>query len=235
MKEQNLFKWKHYQPDVIILTVRWYLRYSLSFRDLVEMMEERGLSISHTTIMRWVHQYGPELDKRIRRYLKQTNDSWRVDETYIKVKGQWMYLYRAVDSKGNTIDFYLSETRDTKAAKRFFKKALRSFHVSQPRVITIDKNPAYPVAIEELKNEKKMPAGIQIRQVKYLNNIVEQDHRFIKKRVRSMLGLKSLRTANCILSGVEAIHMMRKGQLHQRVKSARNEAEFIHKMFGLAI
>lgn len=146
-----------------------------------------------------------------------------------------MYLYRAVDSKGNTIDFYLSETRDTKAVKRFFKKALRSFHVSQPRVITIDKNPAYPVAIEGLKNEKKMPVGIQTRQVKYLNNIVEQDHRFIKKRVRSMLGPKSIRTANCILGGVEAMHMMRKGQPHQRVKSARNEAEFIHKLFGLAV
>ncbi|WP_255288901.1 IS6 family transposase, partial [Bacillus cereus] len=129
---------------MILLTVRWYLRYNLSFRDLMEMLEERGLSISHTTIMRWVHQYGPELDKRIRRHLKQTNDSWRVDETYIKVKGQWMYLYRAVDSKGNTIDFFLNKIRDQKAAKRFFKKALRSFHVSKPRVITVDKNPAYP-------------------------------------------------------------------------------------------
>ncbi|WP_144488634.1 IS6 family transposase, partial [Bacillus nitratireducens] len=105
MEKESLFKWKHYQPEIILLTVRWYLRYKLSFRDLVEMMAERGLSISHTTIMRWVHQYGPELDKRIRRYLKQTNDSWRVDETYIKLKGQWMYLYRAVDSNGNTIDF----------------------------------------------------------------------------------------------------------------------------------
>ncbi|HEK9104362.1 TPA: IS6 family transposase, partial [Bacillus pseudomycoides] len=104
MKNQNLFKWKHYQPDIILLTVRWYLRYNLSFHDLVEMMEERGLSIFHTIIIRWVHQYGPELDKRIRRYLKQTNDSWKVNETSIKVKGQWMYLYRAVDSKGNTID-----------------------------------------------------------------------------------------------------------------------------------
>ncbi|WP_033796736.1 IS6 family transposase, partial [Bacillus pseudomycoides] len=92
MEKENVFKWKHYQPDIILLTVRWYLRYNLSFRDLVEMLEERGLSISHITIMRWVHQYGPELDKRIRRHLKQTNDSWRVDETYIKVKGQWMYL-----------------------------------------------------------------------------------------------------------------------------------------------
>ncbi|OSY06480.1 hypothetical protein BTJ48_03353 [Bacillus mycoides] len=155
MEKQNLFKWKHYQPDIILLTVRWYLRYNLSFRNLVEMMEERGLSLAHTTIMRWVHQYAPELDKRVRRHLKSTNDSWRVDETYVKIKGQWMYLYRAVDSKGNTIDFYLRKTRDHRAAKRFFKKALQSFHVSKPRVITVDKNPAYPIAIGELKKEKK--------------------------------------------------------------------------------
>ncbi|MFD4819637.1 IS6 family transposase [Peribacillus butanolivorans] len=210
MENQHLFKWKHYQPDIILLTVRWYLRYNLSFRDLVEMMEERGLSIAHTKIMRWVHQYGPELDKRGRRHLKPTNDSWRVDETYVKVKGQWMYLYRTVDSEGNTIDFYLSKTREYKAVKRFFKKALRSFHVSKPRVITVDKNPAYPKAIEELKKEKKMPVGIQIRQVKYLNNIVEQDHRFIKKRVRTMLGLKSFRTAKSILSGITAMHIIKK-------------------------
>src|SRR3954453_11548373 len=225
MKKQNLFKWKHYQPDIILLTVRWYLRYNLGFRDLVEMMEERGLFIAHTTIMRLVHQYGPELDKRIRRHLKQTNDSWRVNETYIKVKGQWMYLYRAVDSKGNTIDFHLSKTRDYKAAKRFLKKALRSCHVSKPRVVTVDKNPAYPVAMEELKKEKKMPVGSQIRQVKYLNNIVEQDHRFIKKRVRSMLGLKSFRTAKFIISGIETMHIVKKGQLVLRDKSVQNQVK----------
>ncbi|MFB9759094.1 IS6 family transposase [Ectobacillus funiculus] len=233
MESQNLFKWKHYQPDIILLTVRWYLRYNLSFRDLVEMMEERGLSMAHTTIMRWVHQYSPELDKRLRRHLKPTNDSWRVDETYIKVKGQWMYLYRAVDSEGSTIDFYLSKTRDHKAAKHFFKKALRSFHVSKPRVITVDKNPAYPIAIEELRKEKNMPSGMQLRQKKYLNNIVEQDHRFIKRRVRSMLGLKSFRTANYILSGIEAMHMIKKKQVHQGVKSAQNRKEFIDKLFGI--
>ena len=196
-------------------------------------MEERGFSIAHTTIMCWVHQYGPELDNRVRRHLKKTNDSWRVDETYIKVKGQWMYLYRAVDSEGNTIDFYLSKTRDHKAAKRFFKKALRSFHVSIPRVITVDKNPAYPVAIEELKKEKKMPLGIQIRKIKYLNNIVEQDHRFIKKQVRSMLGLKSFQTAKQILAGVEAVHMMKKGQTLQGEKSVRNQVNLIHQLFDL--
>ncbi|WP_404799132.1 IS6 family transposase [Bacillus aerolatus] len=210
MEKQNLFKWKHYQPDIILLTIRWYLQYNLSFRNLVEIMEERGLSIAHTTIMRWVHQYGPELDERVRRHLKPTNDSWRVDETYLKVKGQWMYLYRAVDSEGNTTDFYLRVKQE--AAKRFFKKALRSLHVSTPPVITVDKNPAYPIAIEELKNEKKRPAGIQVRQVKYLNNVIEQDHRFIKKRVRSMLGLKSFHSAKSVISGIEAMHMIKKGQ-----------------------
>ncbi|PGT61165.1 IS6 family transposase, partial [Bacillus cereus] len=202
--------------------------------NLVEMMEERRLSIAHTTIMRWVHQYGLELDERVRRYLKPTNDSWRVDETYVKVKGQWMYLYRAVDSDGNTIDFYFSKTRDHKAAKRFFKKALRSFHVSKPRVITVDKKPAYPMAIEELKKEKKMLVGIQIRQAKYLSNIVEQDHRFIKKRVRSMLGLKSFRTAKSILSGIEVMHIIKKGPLTLKDKSVQNQVKFIHQLFGMA-
>ncbi|AWG44819.1 transposase (plasmid) [Priestia filamentosa] len=124
-----------------------------------------------------------------------------------------MYLYRAVDSEGNTIGFSLGKTRDHEATKHFFKKALRSFHVSKPRVITVDKNPAYPMAIGELKKEKKMPVGIQIRQVKYPNNMVEQDHRFIKERVHSMLGLKSFCTAKFILSGIEAMHIIKKGQL----------------------
>ncbi|EJP85737.1 IS6 family transposase [Bacillus cereus] len=233
MKKENLFKWKHYQPELILLTVRWYLRYNLSFRNLVEMMEERGLSLAHTTIMRWVHQYGAEFDKRIRRHLKQTNNSWRVDETYIKVKGQWMCLYRAVDSEGNTIDFYLSKSRNHKAAKRFFKKALRSFHVSKPRIITVDKNPAYPIAIEQLKKEKRIPIGTQIRRIKYLNNIVEQDHRFIKKRIRSMLGFKSYKTLASILSGVEAMHMVKKEQIDLRNQSVQNQNIFINRLFGL--
>ncbi len=152
----------------------------------------------------------------------------------MKVKGQWMYLYRAVDSKGNTIDFHLSKTRDHRAAKRFFKKALQSFHVSKPSVITVDKSPAYPIAIEELKKEKKMPIGIQIRQIKCLNNIVEQDYRFIKKRVRSMLGLKSFHIAKSILSGIEAMHIIKKGQPILRDKCVQNEMKFIHQLFGMA-
>jgi transposase-like protein len=129
MEKDNLFKWKHYQPDIILLTVRWYLRYNLSFRGLVEMMEERGLSMAHTTIIHWVHQYGPKLEEKVRSHLKSTNDSWRGDETYIQVKGQWIYLYHAVDSEGHTVDFYLSESRNKQAAKRFFKKSLAFFRM----------------------------------------------------------------------------------------------------------
>ena len=125
--------------------------------------------------MRWVHQYSPEIEKKVRRYLRPTNDSWRMDETYIRVKGEWKYLYRAVDSNGNTIDFMLSAKRNKKAAKRFLKKALGSKHNQTPRVITVDKNPAYPPAVNELKNDRILPQNVSLRQIKYLNNIVESD------------------------------------------------------------
>ncbi|PEE35173.1 IS6 family transposase [Bacillus cereus] len=211
MEKENIFKWKHYQPDIIVLAVRWYLRYNLSLRDLVEIMEERGLFLVHTTIMRWVHQYGPELNERIRKHLKRTNDSWRVDETYIKIKGEKMYLYRAIDSEGNTIDFYLSNKRDAKAAKQFLKKAFVSCHATGPRSITADGDKAYPVAIKELKDEQCIPHGMPLRVKKYVNNIIEQDHRFIKKQIRNMLGLKSLHTATKMIAGIEAMHMIKKG------------------------
>ncbi|PHG09634.1 IS6 family transposase [Bacillus toyonensis] len=233
MEPENLFKWKHYQPDIILLTVRWYLRYNLSFRDLVEMMEGRGLSLAHTTIMRWVHQYGPELNERIRKHLKATNDSWRVDETYIKIKGEKMYLYRAIDSEGNTIDFYLSRKRDTKAAKCFLKKALASCHATKPRSITADDDKAYPVAIRELKEEKCIPHRTPLRVKKYLNNIIEQDHRFIKKRIRNMLGLKSLQTATKMIAGIEAMHMVKKGQTLLGEKSVQRQIYLINELFGL--
>ena len=231
---QNTFKWKHYEGEIILLNVRWYLKYPLSYRNLEEMMAERGINVDHTTIMRWVHQYSPELDKKVRKHLKPTNDSWRTDETYIKVKGEWKYLYRAVDSDGNTIDFMLSAKRDRKAAKRFFKKALRSRHNQKPRVITVDKNAAYPPAIDELKEEKLLPEKVKVRQIKYLNNIVEQDHRFIKRIVKPMLSFKSFHTASKTLKGIEAIHMVRKGQIDGLDRGVLNEVNFINKLFGLA-
>ena len=186
----NSFKWKHYEGEIILLNVRWYLKYPLSYRNLKEMMIERGIQVDHSTIMRWVHQYSPELEKKIRKHLKPTNDSWRVDETYIKVKGKWKYFYRAVDLNGNTIDFMLSSKRNKKAAKRFLKKALGSKHNQVPRAITVDKNPAYPIAISELKNDQILPQNVSLRQIKYLNNIVEQDHRSIKRIVYPLLGFR---------------------------------------------
>ncbi|PFK23287.1 IS6 family transposase, partial [Bacillus cereus] len=202
--------------------------------DLVEMMEERGLSLAHTTIMRWVHQYGPTLNERIRKHLKVTNDSWRVDETYIKIKGEKMYLYRAIDSEGNTIDFYLSRKRDAKAAKCFLKKALASCHATKPRSITADGDKAYPVAIRELKEEKCIPHRTPLRVKKYLNNIIEQDHRFIKKRIRNMLGLKSYKTARKMIDGIEAMYIVKKGQTSQGAKSVQKQIKLINHLFGLS-
>jgi transposase, IS6 family len=140
--KSNPFKWRHYESEIILLCVRWYLRYALSYRDLEEMMDERGLSLDHTTIYRWVQAYAPELEKRIRSHLRLANGSYRVDETYIKVKGAWKYLYRAVDSTGQTIDFMLSARRDKRAAKRFFRKMLKTAKRQSPRVINVDKNQA---------------------------------------------------------------------------------------------
>ena len=153
MVSENLFKWKKFQPNIILLYTRWYLRYSLTYRDLVEIMEERRISVAHTTIMRWVHQYAPELDKRSRPHLKPTGDSWKLDETYVKVKGKWCNLYRAVDKEGATIDFYLSVHRDQLAAMRFLKKALGADHNTIPRVINVDKNVSYPPAVESCSEQ----------------------------------------------------------------------------------
>jgi transposase-like protein len=153
MNPQDPFKWRHFQSDLILLNVRWYWRYSLSYRDLEEMMQERGVNVDHSTICRWVQAYAPEIDKRMRPHLSPTNDSWRVDETYIKVKGEWKYLYRAVDSQGNTLDFMLSAKRDVRSAERFFRKTLNANHTQNPRVVNVDKNAAYPPAIETLKQQ----------------------------------------------------------------------------------
>jgi IS6 family transposase len=153
----DLFKWRHYEAEIILTCVRWYLRYALSYRDLEEMMTERGLSVDHSTIFRWVQHYAPVLDQRGRPHQKKTNDSWRVDETYVKVRGKWMYLYRAVDSTGQTLDFLLNETRSTRAAKRFFRKVLGRPNTTSLRVINVDKNPSYIGAVRDLKQEKLLP------------------------------------------------------------------------------
>src|SRR6266536_2912204 len=258
MDTSTPFKWRHFESDSILLCVRWYLRYSLSYRDLEEMMRERGLQVDHTTIYRWVQHYAPELEKRSRPHLKATNDSWRVDETYLKIKGTWTYLYRAVDSEGNTLEFLLSPTRDAQAAKRFFLKALHSTAASTPgaypveeqvaeptaaanpatsapRVINVDKNAAYPKAIAELKATGVLPESVELRQVKYLNNLIEQDHRFIKRLVKPAMGFFSLETAGRTLQGYEVMHMIRKGQMQGVNKGdITGQVTFIASLFEVA-
>ena len=198
-------------------------------------MSERGLSVVHTTIFRWVQRFSPELEKRMRPHLKKSNDSWRVDETYVKVRGKWMYLYRALDSNGQTLDFLLNETRSKRAAKRFFRKVLGQSHVTKPRVINVDQNAAYPGAIADLKHDKFLSNDCQYRASKYLNNLVEQDHRFIKRRVKPGLGFFSYRTAWRTIQGYEAMNMIRKGQVEGVEKhNIQTQNQFISGIFGLA-
>ena len=235
MASQSLFKWRHFLPEIIVLNVRWYCRYPLSYRDLEEMMTERGVKVDHSTLHRWVLSYAPELDKRVRPHLKETNESWRVDETYIQVKGVWKYLYRAVDSAGNTLDFMLSSKRDGKAATRFFRKVLKAQHTQTPRVITVDKNAAYPVAIEVMKADKTLAEETELRQSKYMNNVIEQDHRNIKRLTKPMMGFGSFNTARRTLQGIEAMSMIRKGQANriERGDSA-SQVKFIEELFGIS-
>jgi IS6 family transposase len=234
MENQNPFKWRHFEAEIILLCVRWYLRYSLSYRDLEELMRERGLPVDHTTIYRWVQHYAPELEKRCRPRLKATNDSWRVDETYVKIKGIWMYLYRAVDSNGDTLEFLLSPTRDARSAKRFFSKALGASHTTAPRVIVVDKNAAYPKALKELKAAGTVPEQCELRPVKYLNNLVEQDHRFIKRLVKPGMGFFSFETAWRTLQGYEAMNMIRKGQASGVGRGdISGQVTFVASLFGV--
>src|SRR5215475_9305437 len=198
-------------------------------------MRERGLSVDHTTIFRWVQRFSPELEKRCRPYLRSTSDSYRVDETYVKIKGKWYYLFRAVDSKGQTIDFMLSAKRDARAAKRFFRKMLKAPKHQSPRVINVDKNPAYPPAVEELKEEGILPSASQLRQCKYLNNILEQDHRFIKRRINPGLGFCSFNTARRTIGGYETMNIIRKGQVEGiRKGDIRGQVRFMADLFKVA-
>lgn len=203
------FKWRHFEKEIILLNVRWYLAYPLSYRNLEEMAEERGYRVDHSTINRWVIRYSPELEQIFQQKKKPTVPRWRMDETYIKVNGKWKYLYRAVDKEGNTIDYLLTAKRDMKAAKRFFTKAIK--RNGQPEIVNIDKSGSNKAALNYI-NEKE-EEQIEIRQCKYLNNIIEQDHRNIKRITRPMLGFKNFHSAQKTIAGIELMKMIKKGQM----------------------
>jgi transposase-like protein len=212
-----VFKGRHFDRSVILLCVRWYLAYNLSLRNLEEMMAERGISVDHATVHRWVVRYSPELLERFNQGKRPVAGKWHIDETYIKVRGRWMYLYRAIDSNGDTVEFWFSERRNLAAAKRFLSKALKRH--GRPERIVIDGSQTNREAIlscdatNRLQDRSRRELKpIRIRQSRYLNNRIEQDHRAVKRRVRPMLGFKSVNSARAIIGGIEMIHMMRKGQ-----------------------
>jgi putative transposase len=203
------FKGAHFPKDIILTGVRWYVAYPLSTRQVEELMAERGVTVDHATINRWVIKYSPQLAEEFHRRKQPVWVSWRMDETYIKVKGEWYYLYRAVDKRGQTVDFLLTEQRDERAAKRFLTKAIRRHGV--PAKITIDGSEANAAASRSYNQEHG--TIIAIRQVKYLNNVIEQDHRAVKRVTRPMLGFKAFEAAQGTLAGVELMHMLKKQQM----------------------
>jgi len=195
--------------------------YPVSYRDLEEILAERGVAVDHATLNRWVVKYSPLIAATAQAKKCATAKSWRMDETYVKVRGRWTYLYRAVDSLGKTLDFMLSERRDTAAARRFFKQAIAAN--GQPDRVNIDKSGANFAGLQAVNVILKFKGSgqlITIRQKKYLNNILEQDHCFIKHITGPMLGFKALHSAAATIAGIEAAHMIRKGQFGANSLSA---------------
>ena len=223
---RKVIKRMHYPLEIMLVCVRWYAAYPLSLRHIEEMMAERGVLVDHATVHRWAIKILPILAAVFRRRKRPVGSSWRMDETYIKVGGEWKYLYRAVDRAGNTIDFLLRAHRDCAAARRFFERAIELHGV--PEKITIDKSGANTAAIEGMRADSG--ADIELRQSKYLNNIVEQDHRAIKRIVRPMLGFKSFRCASILISGIEIMHMIKKGQLDCSEGQALTAAEQFYSL-----
>jgi len=206
---RKVIKRRHYPLEVMLTCVRWYAAYPLSLRHIEEMMQERGVLVDHATVHRWAMKILPVLAAVFRRRKRPVGTNWKMDETYIKVAGQWKYLYRAVDRDGCTVDFLLCAKRDSAAARRFLEQAIGLHDV--PTKITIDKSGANTSAILSVISDSGV--RIELRQSKYLNNIVEQDHRAIKRIARPMLGFKSFRCASVLIAGVELMHMIKKGQL----------------------
>jgi transposase, IS6 family len=228
-----MFKRRRFPVEIILLCVRWYCKYGISYRDLVEMMQERGVEVDPSTIMRWVHRYAPELEKRVRWYQGYRATSWRVDETYVKVGGRWKYLFRAVDKHGRLIDFMLADRRNTRSAHRFLGKALKIMRHWPPSSITTDQLGSYPKAICRLQREGKLSADTKHRTCKYLNNIIEADHGALKQVIRPTRGFQTMKTASATIKGFEVMRMIRRGHCLTGKPHVKDEVRFINKLFDI--
>ena len=214
--------------------MRWYCKYGISYRDLAEMMSERGVAVDPSTIFRWVQRYAPEIEKRIRLYQGSRSGSSRVDETYIRVGGKWTYLFRAVDKHGRLIAFMLSGRRNANAAYRFLRKAIKAMSHYPPSSITTDKLASYPRAILRLQNEGLLSKDVVHRTSKYLNNILEADHGALKGVIRPTRGFQTMKTAVATLTGFEIMRMIRRGHCIGRERRATGEIRLVNQLFGLA-
>ena len=230
----SLFKRRRFPVEIILLCVRWYCTYGISYRDLAEMVSERGVAVDPSTIFRWVQRYAPEMEKRIRPYRGPRSGSWRVDETYIRVGGNWTYLFRAVDKHGRLIAFMLCDRRNTNAAYRFLRKAIKAMSTYPPSSITTDKLASYPRAILRLQNEGLLSKDVEHRTSKYLNNILEADHGALKRVIRPTLGFQTMKTAAATLTGFEIMRMIRRGHCIQREGRATGEIRLVNQLFELA-
>jgi transposase-like protein len=230
----SLFKRRRFPVEIILLCVRWYCKYGISYRDLAEMMQERGVQVDPSTIFRWVQRYAPEIEKRVRRYQGFRSGSWRVDETYVRVGGRWKYLFRAVDKHGQLIDFMLSDRRNTRAAYRFLRKSVKTMGDYPPSSITTDKLASYPRAIRRLQNELLLPKDLKHRTSKYLNNIIEADHGALKRVIRPTRGFQSMKTAVATIKGFEVMRMIRRGHCILTQPGTTGEIRLVNQLFGLA-
>jgi transposase-like protein len=230
----SLFKRRRFPAEIILLCVRWYCKYGISYRDLAEMMQERGVAVDPSTLFRWVQRYAPEIEKRIRQYQGSRFGSWRVDETYVRIGGRWKYLFRAVDKRGQFIDSMLSDRRDTGAAYRFLRKALKTLKAFPPSSITTDKLASYPKAIQRLQDEELLSKHVEHRTSKHLNNIVEADHGALKRVIRPTRGFQQIKTARAALKGFEVMRMIRRGHCVLARPGVIGEIRLVNQLFGLA-
>jgi transposase, IS6 family len=230
----SLFKRRRFPVEIILLCVRWYCKYGISYRDLAEMMQERGVEVDPSTIFRWVQRYAPEIEKRVRQYQGFRSGSWRVDETYVRVGGRWKYLFRAVDKRGQLIDFMLSDRRNTRAAYRFLRKATRMMSGYPPCSITTDRLASYPKAIRRLQSEGLLAKDVEHRTSKYLNNVIEADLGALKRVIRPTRGFQRMKTAFATIRGIEVMRMIRRGHCILPQAGVTGEVRLVNQLFGLA-
>ncbi len=230
----SIFKRRRFPAEIILLCVRWYCKYGISYRNLAEMMQERGVSVDPSTIFRWVQRYAPEIEKRVRQYQGSRSGSWRVDETYVRVGGRWKYLFRAVDKHGQLIDFMLTDRRNTRAAYRVLRKAVKTMSDYPPVSITTDKLASYPKTIRRLQNEGLLPKNLKHRTSKYLNKIIEADHGALKRVIRPTRGFQRMKTAYATIKGFEVMRMIRRGHCILPESGVTGEIRLLNQMFDLA-